>query len=79
VDNKYPSIELTVAGRFGNPIVLSVIVGDTKEAFPLVNEVRTKPVENGALFEISYAKILRKTIESVSYVRLELELIYFVK
>jgi hypothetical protein len=44
-------------------------------ATPFVREVRTNPVEKGALFEISYAKIRRRTIESVSYVLLE-ELIY---
>ena len=68
---------LIVAGRFGNPIVLRVTFGLTKEALPLVKEVNRNPVEKGLLFDMSYAKILRKTIESVSYVLLALELIYF--
>lgn len=67
---------LIVAGRFGNPIVLRVTLGLTKEAFPFVNDVKTNPVEKGLLFDMSYAKILRRTIESVSYVLLALELIY---
>ena len=68
---------LIVAGRFGTPMVLRDTLGFTKDAEPLVNDVRIKPVENGELFDISYAKILRKAIESVSYVFLELALIYF--
>ena len=68
---------LIVAGRFGNPIVLKVMFGLTKEATPFVKDVKTNPVENGLLLLTSYAKILRKAIESVSYVFLELELIYF--
>ncbi len=58
-------------------MVLKVRFGLTNEAEPLVNEVNTNPVEKGLLFDTSYAKILRKAIESVSYVFLELELIYF--
>lgn len=48
-----------------------------RDKFALVNvttpfemAVKTKPVEKGE-FDRSYAKILRKVIESVSYVRLE--------
>ncbi len=66
---------LIVAGRFEKPMVLNETLGLTKDAEPLVKDVKTNPVENGELFEISYAKTLRKTIESVSYVFLELELI----
>lgn len=69
---------LSVAGRFGTPIVLKDRFGFTKEAEPFVNEVKMNPVEKGLLFDTSYAKILRKAIESVSYVFLELLLIYFV-
>ena len=68
---------LIVAGRFGSPIVLRVRFGLTKEAEPFVKDVSTNPVEKGLLLDISYAKILRKAIESVSYVFLELLLIYF--
>lgn len=50
--------------------MLNAKLGLKKVATPFVKEVRIKPVENGE-FEISYAKILRKTIESVSYVRLD--------
>ena len=50
------------------PIVLRDTKGLTKLATPLVNDVKTNPVEKGALLEISYAKILRRTMESVSYV-----------
>ena len=57
-------------------MLLRLTIGLTKEAEPLVKDVRTNPVENGELFDISYAKILRKAIESVSYVFLELLLIY---
>ena len=49
-------------------MVLMAIKGLTKLATPFVNEVRRYPVENGALLEMSYAKTLRKTMESVSYV-----------
>jgi hypothetical protein len=70
---------LIVAGRFGRPIVLNERFGLTKDAEPLSNDVNTNPVENGLLFDTSYAKILRKAIESVSYVFLELLLIYFGK
>jgi hypothetical protein len=67
---------LSSPGRFAIPMLLKLIVGLTKLATPRVNAVKTKPVENGALLEMSYAKILRKAIESVSYVFLELLLIY---
>ena len=70
---------LIVAGRFGKPIVLNETLGLTNDAEPLVNDVKINPVENGELFEMSYAKTLRKTIESVSYVLLELELISLLK
>ena len=70
---------LIVAGRFGKPIVLNETLGLTNDAEPLVNDVKINPVENGELFEMSYAKTLRKTIESVSYVLLELELISLFK
>ncbi len=77
VDNTSALIVLIVAGRFGKPMVLNERFGLTKDAEPCVNDVKINPVENGALFEMSYAKILRRTIESVSYVLLELLLIYF--
>jgi hypothetical protein len=67
---------LNVAGSSGTPMVLRDRFGLTKDAEPLINDVNTNPVENG-LFVVSYAKILRKAIESVSYVFLELLLIYF--
>ncbi len=70
---------LIVAGRFEKPMVLNETLGLTNDAEPLVKEVKINPVENGELFEISYAKTLRKTIESVSYVLLELELISLLK
>jgi hypothetical protein len=49
-------------------MVLKDTSGFSKLATPFVNDVRTYPVENVALFDMSYAKILRKTIECVSYV-----------
>ncbi len=49
-------------------MVLNETRGLTKLATPRVNDVNTDPVENGELFDISYAKIRRRTIESVSYV-----------
>jgi hypothetical protein len=67
---------LRETGRFGTPIVLRDTVGLTKATDPFVNDVNTNPVEKGELFDMSYAKILRKAIESVSYVFLELLLIY---
>jgi hypothetical protein len=70
---------LIVAGRFEKPMVLNETFGLTNDADPLVNDVKRNPVENGELFEMSYAKTLRKTIESVSYVLLELELIISIK
>ena len=72
-------IVLIVAGRFDKPMVLNETFGLTKDAEPFVNDVKINPVEKGELFEISYAKTLRKTIESVSYVLLELELISLLK
>ena len=58
-------------------MVLKAKVGLAKVAKPFEIAVRTNPVENGE-FEISYAKIRRKTIESVSYVFLdETKLILF--
>jgi hypothetical protein len=77
VENNSPDSVLIVAGRFGNPIVLRLRFGLTNDTEPFVSDVKTNPVEKGLLFEISYAKILRKAIESVSYVFLELLLIYF--
>jgi len=49
-------------------MVLNEIKGLTKLATPRVKDVKTDPVENGALLDMSYAKIRRRTIESVSYV-----------
>jgi hypothetical protein len=63
-------------GRFGTPIVLRLTLGLKKVTTPFVKDVKIYPVENGELFDTSYAKILRKAIESVSYVFLELLLIY---
>jgi hypothetical protein len=78
VEKSCPDNVLSVAGSAGTPIVLKDRFGLTKDAEPRVNDVNTNPVENGLLFDTSYAKILRKAIESVSYVFLELLLIYFV-
>ena len=72
VENSSPDKVLIVAGRFGNPIVLKVTFGLTKDAEPFVRAVRIYPVEKGILLEISYAKILRSAIDCVSYVFLEL-------
>lgn len=79
VDKRSEVNVLIVAGRFERPILLRDTLGLTNETEPFVKDVRTNPVENGELLEISYAKILRKAIESVSYVFLELALIYFVE
>ena len=77
VDNTSADRVLIVAGRFGTPMLLSETFGLRKDTEPFVRDVNTKPVEKGLLLLTSYAKILRKAIESVSYVFLELELIYF--
>jgi hypothetical protein len=68
VENSSPDNVLIVAGRFGNPMVLRVTLGLTKDAVPFVKAVKTYPVEKGMLLEISYAKILRSAIDCVSYV-----------
>ncbi len=46
-------------------MVLRTKLGLVNVARPFVKEVNTNPVEKGE-FDKSYAKILRKTIESVS-------------
>ena len=77
VDKRLAVNVLMETGRFGTPMVLRLTFGLKNVTTPLVNDVKIYPVEKGELLDISYAKILRKAIESVSYVFLELVLIYF--